>query len=71
MSKSLGNVIDPLPLVDAYGSDPVRWATRAATLGRDGSASEDSLHERYERARKRARQPRVANDGDDRPLPER
>ena len=50
MSKSLGNVIDPVPLVDAYGSDPVRyWAIRAATFGRDGSASEDSLHERYER----------------------
>jgi methionyl-tRNA synthetase len=50
ISKSLGNVIDPLPLVDVYGSDPVRyWAIRSATFGRDGAASEDGLHERYER----------------------
>ncbi len=50
ISKSLGNVIDPLPLVEAYGSDPVRyWAIRSATFGRDGAASEDSLLERYDR----------------------
>jgi methionyl-tRNA synthetase len=50
ISKSLGNVIDPLPLVEAYGSDPVRyWAIRSATFGRDGAASEDSLQERYDR----------------------
>ena len=50
ISKSLGNVIDPVPLADVYGIDAVRyWAIRAATFGRDGSASEDSLHERYER----------------------
>jgi methionyl-tRNA synthetase len=49
ISKSLGNVIDPVPLVDAYGSDAVRyWAIRSATFGRDGSASEDGLHDRYE-----------------------
>jgi len=50
ISKSLGNVIDPAPLVGTYGSDAVRyWAIRAATFGRDGPVSEDSLHERYER----------------------
>jgi methionyl-tRNA synthetase len=50
ISKSLGNVIDPLPLVDAYGSDAVRyWAISSATFGRDGSASEETLHQRYER----------------------
>jgi methionyl-tRNA synthetase len=50
ISKSLGNVIDPLPLVEVYGSDAVRyWAIRSATFGRDGAASEESLHERYER----------------------
>ena len=38
------------PLVDVYGSDAVRyWAIRAASFGRDGSVSEESLHERYER----------------------
>ena len=50
ISKSLGNVIDPFPLAETYGSDPIRyWAIRSATFGRDGAASEDSLHERYER----------------------
>ncbi|HEU0303987.1 MAG TPA: methionine--tRNA ligase [Gaiellaceae bacterium] len=50
ISKSLGNVIDPVPLVDLYGSDAVRyWAIRSASFGRDGAASEETLHERYER----------------------
>jgi methionyl-tRNA synthetase len=50
ISKSLGNVIDPLPLVGVYGSDAIRyWAIRSATFGRDGAASEATLHERYER----------------------
>ncbi len=50
ISKSLGNVIDPLPLADVYGSDAVRfWAIRSASFGQDGTASIDSLQERYER----------------------
>ena len=50
ISKSLGNVIDPLALIDVYGSDAVRyWATRSVQFGQDGSVSIDSLHERYER----------------------
>jgi methionyl-tRNA synthetase len=50
ISKSLGNVIDPLHLTDVYGIDPVRyWATRSVQFGQDGSVSIDSLHERYER----------------------
>jgi methionyl-tRNA synthetase len=50
ISKSLGNVIDPLDLVDVYGSDAVRfWALRSVSFGQDGSASIDALHERYER----------------------
>ncbi|PNB42566.1 methionine--tRNA ligase, partial [Pseudomonas sp. FW305-130] len=50
ISKSLGNVIDPLHLVDVYGPDAVRyWATRSVQFGQDGSVSLDSLHERYER----------------------
>ena len=50
ISKSLGNVIDPLDLVDVYGSDAVRfWALRSVSFGQDGTASVDALHERYER----------------------
>jgi methionyl-tRNA synthetase len=50
IGKSLGNAIDPLELVDVYGSDAVRyWATRSVQFGQDGSVSIDSLHDRYER----------------------
>jgi methionyl-tRNA synthetase len=50
MSKSVGNVIDPLDLIDVYGVDPVRfYLFRVATFGQDGSISLEGLHERYER----------------------
>jgi methionyl-tRNA synthetase len=50
MSKSLGNVIDPLDLVDVYGADPVRfYVVREVQFGQDGNVSVDGVHERYER----------------------
>jgi len=50
MSKSVGNVIDPLELIDVYGVDAVRYYLfRAASFGQDGNISVDGLHERYER----------------------
>jgi methionyl-tRNA synthetase len=50
MSKSLGNVINPLELVDVYGVDAVRfYAARVTTFGQDGNASVDDVRERYER----------------------
>ena len=50
ISKSLGNVLDPLDLIDDYGADAVRfWSARAVSFGQDGSASIDDLRERYER----------------------
>ncbi len=50
ISKSAGNVIDPLDLIDVYGVDPVRfYLFRVATFGQDGSISLQGLHERYER----------------------
>jgi methionyl-tRNA synthetase len=50
ISKSAGNVVDPLELIDVYGADAVRfWCARAVSFGQDGTASVDGLHERYER----------------------
>ena len=50
ISKSLGNVVDPLELIDVYGADAVRfWCARSVSFGQDGDASVDGLRERYER----------------------
>jgi valyl-tRNA synthetase len=44
MSKSKGNVIDPLKLIDAYGADAVRFTlSSAAAPGRDIKLSEDKV----------------------------
>ena len=49
ISKSLGNVVDPLELLDVYGVDAVRyWMGRAISFGQDGSASIEGIRERYE-----------------------
>jgi methionyl-tRNA synthetase len=50
MSKSLGNVINPLELIDVYGADAVRfYAARVTNFGQDGNVSVDDVRERYER----------------------
>jgi methionyl-tRNA synthetase len=49
ISKSLGNAVDPLELIDVYGADPVRyWIARAISFGHDGSASIEGIRERYD-----------------------
>ncbi|MGH3009570.1 MAG: methionine--tRNA ligase [Gaiellaceae bacterium] len=49
ISKSLGNIVEPLELIDIYGADAVRyWMARAVSFGQDGSASVDGIRERYE-----------------------
>jgi methionyl-tRNA synthetase len=49
ISKSLGNIIDPLELIDVYGADAVRfWMARAVSFGQDGSASVAGVQERYD-----------------------
>ncbi len=47
MSKSLGNVIDPIYLIDTYGVDQVRYyLMRDIPAGQDGDVSEKSIVER-------------------------
>ncbi len=44
MSKSLGNVIDPLELIDQYGADALRFTlTSMAAMGRDLKLSTDRV----------------------------
>ncbi|EUA11216.1 methionyl-tRNA synthetase [Mycobacterium kansasii 732] len=44
MSKSVGNVIDPVALIQAYGVDQVRYfLLREVPFGQDGSYSEEAI----------------------------
>ena len=44
MSKSVGNVVDPIALVDAFGLDQVRYfLLREVPFGQDGSYSEEGI----------------------------
>ena len=48
MSKSRGNVVNPIDLIDQYGVDPVRYyLMREMVLGQDASFSLDSFVKRY------------------------
>lgn len=47
MSKSLGNVVDPLQLIDTYGLDPLRYfLMREIPFGQDGNFSEELFIQR-------------------------
>ena len=48
MSKSAGNVINPMDLIDDYGVDPVRYyLMREMVLGNDASFTRESFINRY------------------------
>ena len=48
MSKTLGNVINPMDLIDDYGVDPVRYyLMREMVLGHDSSFTIESFIQRY------------------------
>src|SRR5215213_6170680 len=48
MSKSLGNVIEPLRVVELYGADALRYyALREVRFGQDGEVSPEGFETRY------------------------
>lgn len=48
MSKTIGNVIDPVELVEKYGADPVRYyLLREIPAGEDGDFSYKKFEDRY------------------------
>jgi methionyl-tRNA synthetase len=49
MSKSLGNVLDPVAIIDEFGADALRhYCMREVTFGQDGSVSAAGFVARYE-----------------------
>ncbi|GAB4251906.1 MAG: methionine--tRNA ligase [Candidatus Methylacidiphilales bacterium] len=49
MSKSVGNVVDPLSLIETYGVDPFRYfVMREMALGQDADFSLQQFHARYQ-----------------------
>jgi methionyl-tRNA synthetase len=63
MSKSLGNVVDPLELADAFGVDQLRYfLVGEVTFGQDGSYSAEAIINPSERrSRQQLRQSRAAH----------
>ena len=52
MSKSLGNVVDPLDLIDRFGTDAVRWyLVREMPTGQDASYTPERFLARYDELR--------------------
>ena len=49
MSKSLGNVLDPFEVMDAFGTDALRfYLVRDVSFGGDGAVGMDAVRARYE-----------------------
>ncbi|CCE65129.1 hypothetical protein TPHA_0J03090 [Tetrapisispora phaffii CBS 4417] len=49
MSKSLGNVVDPIEMIDYYGADTLRWfLLENSQLEEDGNFQEEKLYEARE-----------------------
>jgi methionyl-tRNA synthetase len=49
MSKSLGNVLDPIEAIDRYGADALRfYCFREVSFGQDGAVSAEGFEQRYE-----------------------
>jgi methionyl-tRNA synthetase len=49
MSKSLGNVLDPIEAIDRFGADALRfYCFREVSFGQDGAVSAPGFEQRYE-----------------------
>jgi methionyl-tRNA synthetase len=49
MSKSVGNVVDPVAVADRYGADPLRWyLMREMAVGQDADWSDGRFRARYD-----------------------
>ena len=45
MSKSKGNILDPLEIVEKYGIDPLRYYLVKESFGNDGNISQERLED--------------------------
>ena len=49
MSKSLGNVLDPVEVIERFGADALRfYCFREVSFGQDGAVSTEGFEQRYE-----------------------
>lgn len=48
MSKSVGNIVDPVPYIQTYGADALRYfVMREMVLGQDADFTDEKLQQRY------------------------
>jgi methionyl-tRNA synthetase len=49
MGKSMGNALDPFPIIEQHGPDPIRfYVLREVQFGQDGAVSQEGFEHRYD-----------------------
>src|SRR5690606_30041612 len=49
MGKSMGNALDPFPIIEQHGPDPLRfYLLREVQFGQDGAVSQEGFERRYD-----------------------